>query len=99
MNDFDLFEAEIRKPYGDKDREMNAAKRGYQEFYQGHHDTEEGVRAYANRLRALWREAGWDEHHFQKMLYEMAWTVMRPGLRSRIAPLVDGRFVSIDDAL
>jgi len=97
MNDFDLFEAEIRKTYGDKDREMNAAMRGYQEFYQGHHDTEEGVRAYANRLRALWREAGWDQQHIQKMLYEMAWTGMRPGLRSRIAWLVDGRFGSIDE--
>ena len=36
MNDLDLFEAEIRKTYGDKDREMNAVMRGYQEFYQGH---------------------------------------------------------------
>jgi len=61
MNDFDLFEAEIRKTYGNKNCEKNAAMQGYQEFYQEDHDTEKGVRAYANRLRALRREAGWDE--------------------------------------
>ena len=97
MNDLDLFEAEIGKTYGDKDREMNAVMRRYQEFYQGHHDTEEGIWAYANRLWALWWEAGWDEQHFQKMLYEMAWMGMRPSLRSRIAPLVEGQFGRIDE--
>ena len=45
MNDFDLFKADIPKTYGNKNREMNAAMHGYQDFYQGHHDTEEGVRA------------------------------------------------------
>jgi len=75
---------------------MNTAMQGYQEFYQGRHDMEEGVRASANRLRSLWRQAGWDEEHFQKMFYEMAWTGMRPGLRFRIALLVDGRCGSID---
>jgi hypothetical protein len=97
MNGFDLFDAEFRKTYGDKDREMHVAMGGFQEFHQGQHDTEEGVRAYANRVRALWRETGLDEQHFQKMLYEIAWTRMRPGLPSRIAPLVNRRFGSIDE--
>jgi len=34
MNDFELFEPEIRTTYRHKSREMKAATRGYQEFYQ-----------------------------------------------------------------
>jgi len=47
--------------YGDKDRKLNAGTTLYLEFRQGHHDPNESVWAYANRLRRNWWEAGWDE--------------------------------------
>jgi hypothetical protein len=60
---FELFEAEIRKMYGDKDRQLNAAIKAASEFLQGHTpaETNETVRNFANRVRTNWREAGWDE--------------------------------------
>jgi len=51
LEDFDLFTTELRKLYGDQERELDAATRAYHEFPPSYHDSKEGVRAYANRLR------------------------------------------------
>jgi len=99
LEDFDLFTTELRKMYGDKELELNAATRAYHEFPQGYHDPKEGVRAYANRLRRNWREADWDQQIHHKMLYGMVWSGLKEYLVPKIKPFTDesGRFNTIDE--
>jgi len=80
IHDFDLFVNEIQKMYGEKDRKLNAGTRLYHEFCQGHHDPSESVRAYANRLRRNWREAGWDQEQQKLSCYHMIWAGLKPEL-------------------
>ena len=99
LTNFDLFEAEIRRMYGDKDRQLNAAIKTTGEYQQGHADTNESARSYANRIRTNWREAGWDKVTNASILYDIAWSGLRPGIRARIRPFaseVSGKFDSID---
>jgi hypothetical protein len=101
LSDFTLFEAEIRKMYGDKDRRLNAAIKAATESSQGQSPAEntETVRNFANRIRTNWREAGWDEAAHSTLLYDLAWAGLRPGIRARIRPFADettGMFESID---
>jgi hypothetical protein len=51
LEDIDLSSTELRKMYGEKEWELNAAPRAYHQFPQGYHDPKEGVMAYSNRLR------------------------------------------------
>ena len=99
LHDFDLFVSEIQKMYGDKDRKLNAGTRLYLEFHQGHHDPDESVRAYANRLRRNWREAGWDEEQQKLSCYHMIWAGLKPELHPKVRPFTneDGMFDSIDE--
>jgi len=99
LEDFDLFTTELRTMYGDKERELNAATRAYHEFPQGYHDPKESVRAYANRLRTNWREAGWDEQIHHKMLYGMIWSGLKEYLQPKIKPFTDeiGRLNTIHE--
>jgi len=99
LEDFDLFTTELRKMYGDKNRELNVATRAYHEFPQGYHDLKECVWAYANRFRKNWREAGWDEQIHHKMLYSMIWSGLKEYLLPKIKPFTDqsGRFNNIDE--
>jgi hypothetical protein len=101
LANFGLFEKEIRRMYGDKDWRFNAAEKAYLECIQGQApaDTKETVRDFANRIRTNWREAGWEEKANQGMLYDLAWTGLRPAIKARIKPLADeetGRFDTID---
>jgi hypothetical protein len=101
LSDFTLFEAEIRKMYGDKDRRLNAAIKAATETTQGQHPAEntETVRNFANRIRTNWREAGWDETAHSTLLYDLAWAGLRPVIRARIRPFANettGMFESID---
>jgi len=66
--DFDLFVSKIQKVYGDKHCKLNAGTRLYLQSRQGHHDPDESVLGYTNRLQCNWREAGWDEEQ-QKLLW------------------------------
>jgi hypothetical protein len=66
---------------------------------QGYHNSDENIRAYANRLRRNWREAGWDEEQHNIMLYDMIWAGLKPYLHPNLRPLTkaNGRFDSIDE--
>jgi len=99
LHDFDPFVSEIQKMYGDKDRKLHAGTRLYLEFRQGHHDPDESVRAYANRLRQNWREAGWDEEQQKLSCYHMIWSGLKPELHPIIRPFSNetGMFDSIDE--
>jgi hypothetical protein len=102
LKDFDLFEKEVQKVYGDKDRTTNAAIAVFQGYQQASHET---VRMFSNRLQSLWREAGWDLENpgTQTVLYDLLWAGFKPYLRTRVKPfaakLPDGRFGSIDELI
>ena len=99
LHDFDVFVSEIQKMYADKDRKLNAGTRLCLEFRQGHHDPDESVRAYANRLRQNWREAGWDEEQQKLSCYDMIWAGLKPELHPKVKPFTneDGMFDSIGE--
>ena len=101
LNDWDLFGAELRRMYGDQNRQMNSATKAYSEYLQGAVDSNETVKVYENRMRSNWREAGWktDQDGVQHMLYDMVWAGLRPGMKARIKPCAGetGRFSSIDE--
>ena len=84
MASFALFEAEIRRMYGDKDSRLYAGIKAAGEYQQGHADPNETVRSYANRIRTNWRDAGWDEATNAAILYDYAWSGLRPHIRGRI---------------
>jgi hypothetical protein len=66
---------------------------------QGASDANETVKAYSNRMQSMWREAGWNagSTDVQRVLYEIVWAGLRPGMQARIKPSVreNGRFASI----
>jgi hypothetical protein len=53
------------------------------------------VKAYANRMQSNWREAGWkavpEESKAQRMLYDLVWSGLRPGIMARILPFTGKR--------
>jgi hypothetical protein len=101
LDDWDLFETEIREMYGDPDRQLDASTRACLEIVQGASDANETVKTYSNRMRSMWREAGWNagSKDVQRVLYDMVWAGLRPGIKARIKPFAreDGRFASIDE--
>jgi len=99
LYNFDLFVSEIRKMYSDKDRKLNAGTRLYLEFRQGHYHPDESVRAYVNRLRQNWREAGWDKEQQKLSCYHMIWAGLKPELHPKVKPFTneDEMIDSIDE--
>jgi hypothetical protein len=103
LRDWDLFQAEIREMYGDRERRLNAAARAYTEYMQGALDSNETLKAYANRMQSNWREAGWkagpEEPKAQQMLYDLVWSGLRPGIKARIRPLARkrGQFNTVEE--
>jgi hypothetical protein len=99
LHDFDLFVSEIQKMYGDKARKLNAGTSLYLEFCQGHHDPDESVQDYANRLRRNLREAGWDEEQRKLSGYDMIWAGLKPELHPKVRPFTneDRMFDSMDE--
>ena len=96
---FQLFEAEIRRTYGDKNRRLNTAIKTAGEYLQGYANQNETVQSYANRIRTNWHDAGWDETTHAPILYDLAWAGLRPHIRARIRPFASeasGKFESID---
>jgi hypothetical protein len=75
LDDWDLFETEIREMYGDPDRQLDASTRTCLEIVQGASDANETVKTYSNRMRSMWREAGWNagSTDVQRVLYDMVW--------------------------
>jgi hypothetical protein len=103
LRDWDLFEAEICEMYGDRERRLNAAARAYVEYMQGALDSNETVKAYANRMQSNWREAGWkdgpEEPKAQQMLYDLVWSGLRAGIKARIRPFAGkrGQFDTVEE--
>ena len=96
---FKLFEAEIRRMYGDQDRRLNAVIKAAGEYQQGHADPNDEVRSYANRICTNSRDAHWDEVTNVAILYNCTLSVVRPLIRGRIRPFVSevsGKFDTID---
>jgi hypothetical protein len=103
LYDWDRFEKELRGVYGDRDRQLNAALVAYGEMAQGYHDSDESVRDFESRIRSNWGDAGWhaddDSELGQRMLYDLVWTGLRPGIRARIRPFAgkNGRFDTVEE--
>jgi hypothetical protein len=99
LPDFDVFVTEIRKQYGDNDRMQNSCTRAYHKMMQGYHSSDQNIRAYTNRLRRNWREAGWDEEQHKIILDHMIWAGLKPYLHPKLRPFTKakGRFDSIDE--
>jgi hypothetical protein len=94
LEDFEAVSEEMQKMYGDKDQKLNAAMTCMTDFLLG---ASELVRVYANRITANWRAVGWLPQD-NKNLYEIAWSGLRPGLKSKMKPLTpkNGRFDSME---
>ena len=80
LEDFEAFSEEMQKIFGDKNRKLNAAMKCMTEFLQR---ANEPVRVYANGIKANWRAAGWLPQE-DKNLHQIAWSGLRPGLKSKI---------------
>ena len=93
LRNYEQFENEIRGLYGDRNRKLNAIIKYVGEQLQ---NPDETARIYANRLRSLWRTAGWTD---ELSMYDLLWAGLRPGIRSRLGPTLPriGRFDSIDE--
>ena len=92
LEDFEAFLEEIQKIYGNKERKLHVAMKCVIYFHQG---ANEPVRVYANRIKENWRAEGWLLQD-KKNHYEIAWSRLRPGLKSRIKLLTpkNGKFDS-----
>jgi hypothetical protein len=96
--DCDLFSQEMAKVYGDKDRRRVAVitlMQGYIQLPQ------ESVRAYADRLKANWRQAGWNLLKYKEVLYDIAWAGLRNSLKNKVGQMTPacGRFDTLDEFL
>jgi hypothetical protein len=66
-------------------------------------DSNETVKAYANRMQSNWREAGWkagpEEPKAQQMLYDLVWSGLRSGIKARIRPFAGkrGQFDTVEE--
>jgi hypothetical protein len=86
----------MAKVYGDKDRRCMAVITLMQGYIQL---PKESVRAYANRLKANWRQAGWNLQKHEEVLYDIAWAGLRNSLKMIVGPMTPacGRFDTLDE--
>jgi hypothetical protein len=96
LQDFDIFSQEMAKVYGDKDRrrvEVITLMSGYIQLPR------ESVRAYANRLKANWRQDGWNLPKHEEVLYDIARAGLRNSLKHKVGPMTPagGRFDTLDE--
>jgi len=81
LQDFNLFSQEIAKVYGDKNRRRVAVITLMQEYIELQ---QESVRAYANRVKANWREAGGNLQKHEEVLYDIAWAGLRCSFMNKV---------------
>jgi hypothetical protein len=95
LKDFKAFSEEMQKMYGDKDRKLNAGMKCMTDILQG---ANEPVRVYANRIKANSRTVGWLLQD-NKIIYEIAWSGLRPGLKYKVKPLTpkNGTFARMEE--
>ena len=60
---------------------------------------QESVRAYANRVKANWRQAGWNLQKHEEVFYDIAWGGLRNSLKNKVGSMTPacGRFDSLDE--
>jgi hypothetical protein len=98
LQDFDLFSQQMAKVYGDKDRRRVGVITLMQKYIQLR---QESVRAYANRVKANWKQAGWNLQKNEEVLYDIAWAALRNSLKNNVGPRTPacGRFDTLDEFL
>jgi len=96
LQDFDLFSQEMAKVYGHEDRRRMAVITLMQEYIQL---PQESVRAYANRVKANWRQAGWNLPKHDEVLYDIAWVGLHDPLKNKVGLMTPtcGRFDNLDE--
>jgi len=59
---------------------------------------QELVGAYANRVKANWRQAGWDLKEHEEVLYNIPWAGLRNYLKNKVGPMMPayGRFDTLN---
>jgi len=95
LQDFDRFSQVMAKVNGDKDRRRVAVITLMQQYIQL---PQESVRAYVNRVKANWRQAGWNLQRHEEVLYDIAWAGLRNSLKNKVGPMTPAcsRFDSLD---
>jgi hypothetical protein len=60
---------------------------------------QESVRAYANHLKANWRQAGWNLQKHEQVLYDIACAGLRNSLKNKVGLMTPacGRFDTLDE--
>jgi len=63
------------------------------------HLPQELVRAYANCLKADWRQAGWNLLKHEELLHDIAWAGLRNSLKNKVGPMPPtcGRLDTVDE--
>jgi len=91
----EAFWEEMHNMYGDKDGKLKTAMKCMTEFLKG---ANEPVRVYTNQIKANWRAARWLQQD-NKYHYEIAWSRLQAGLKSKIKPLTPkiGKFDSMEE--
>ena len=89
LQDLHLFSQEMAKVYGDKARRCVCVAEItlIQEYIQL---PQESVRAYANRLKANWRQAGWNQQKHEEVLYYIAWAGLCNSHKNKVEPMIPG---------
>jgi hypothetical protein len=59
----------------------------------------ESVRAYANHLKAKWRQAGWNLQKHEEVLYDIAWAGLHNSLKNKVGPMTPacGKFDTLNE--
>jgi len=93
---FDHFSQEIAKVYGDKDQCRVAVFTLMQEFIRV---PQESVRAYANCIKANWRQTGWNLQKHEEVLYDISWAGLCNSPMNIVRPLTPAgsRFDTLDE--
>jgi hypothetical protein len=85
LDDFEPFVNELQKLYRDKERRLNSAMEAMQEYEQL---PNAAVRVYANRLKANWRRAGWNQITHEVIIYGMARAGVPHALKTNVRPRI-----------
>ena len=96
LQGFDLGKQEMAKAYWDKNWHRVAVIMPMQEYIQHRQGS---VRAYANRVKANWRQAGWNLQKHEDVLYDIGWAGIRNSLKNKVGPMTPdcGQFDTFDE--
>jgi len=86
----------MAKVYGDNDQRRVAVITLMQEYIQL---PQESVTVYANRVKANWRQGGWNLQKHEEVLYDIACAGPHNSLKNKVGPMTPAccRFDSLDE--